>query len=120
MQKSDGAMFFGSSFLTSNYDAIESAFATFDTNVPLLAVNFPPILMRSTIAARKTLLGALNAYFSAGVEDDASGLLKEFVDLGQGHGWTTEDLASFGLGMMWPPALRSRLSPRRNSSCPCV
>jgi cytochrome P450 len=102
MQKSDCAMLFGSSFLVSHYDAIESAFATFDTNVPLLAVNFPPILMRGTIAARRTLLDTLNAYFSAGVSDDASGLLKEFVELGQGQGWTTDDQAAFALGLMWP------------------
>jgi hypothetical protein len=82
-------------YLPSPSSTIESAFAIFDTNVPLLAVNFPPILMPSTVAARKTLL-EINAYFGPGVEEDASGLLKEFVELGQGQDWTTKDQASFG------------------------
>ncbi|KAG9096325.1 hypothetical protein FRC06_008771 [Ceratobasidium sp. 370] len=102
MQKSDCAMLFGSHFLISNYDAIAPAFITFDTNVPLLAVNFPPFLMPGTMAARRTLLNNLDAYFAAGLPEDASGLLREFVELGQSQNWTTHDLAAFGLGLMWP------------------
>ncbi|KAG8710692.1 Cholesterol 7-alpha-monooxygenase [Ceratobasidium sp. 394] len=102
MQKSDCAMLFGSYFLVSNYDAVAPAFTTFDTNVPLLAVNFPPFLMPGTMAARRTLLKNLDAYFAAGLPEDASELLREFVELGQSQSWTTHDLAAFGLGLMWP------------------
>lgn len=102
MQKADCAMLFGSSFLDLDYDITALAFETFDTNVPLLAVNFPPILMRGTIAARKLLIDKLTEYFQAGVPEDACGQLKEFVELGQSADWNPRDLASFGLGIMWP------------------
>lgn len=102
MQKADCAMFFGSSFVPAYYDSIASAFDTFDTNIPLLAVNFPPALMPGTVAARRLLLNKLGEYFRSGPPDDASGFLKEFVEIGQGVGWSPEDLSSFGLGLMWP------------------
>ncbi|KAG8780011.1 Cholesterol 7-alpha-monooxygenase [Ceratobasidium sp. 428] len=102
MQKSDCAMLFGFSFLSSYYDTVAPAFTAFDNNVPLLAINFPPFFMPGTIAARQTLLNNLNAYFTAGVPEDASGLLKEFVEHGHSQDWTTHDLAAFGLGLMWP------------------
>ncbi|KAG9123943.1 hypothetical protein FRC07_013426 [Ceratobasidium sp. 392] len=102
MQKSDCAMFFGSSFLSSYFDATAPAFTTFDENVPLLAINFPAFLMPDTISARQTLLNHLDAYFTAGIPDDASGLLKEYVEQGQSQDWSTHDLAAFGLGFMWP------------------
>ncbi|KAG8706774.1 Cytochrome P450 7B1 [Ceratobasidium sp. 428] len=102
MQKSDCAMLFGSSFLPYYYDTVAPAFTTFDNNVPLLAINFPPFLMPGTIAARQTLLNNLDTYFAAGLPEDASGLLKEFVEQGHSQDWTTHDLAAFGLGLMWP------------------
>ncbi|KAG8737993.1 Cholesterol 7-alpha-monooxygenase [Ceratobasidium sp. 414] len=103
MRNADCAMLLGSSFLASHYDhEIATAFKTFDSNVPLLAVNFPASLMPTTVAARQTLLNTLCAYFDAGLPDDASLLLKEFVTLAQSQGWTTHDLAACALGLMWP------------------
>ncbi|KAF8601723.1 hypothetical protein BDV93DRAFT_558114, partial [Ceratobasidium sp. AG-I] len=102
MQKADCAMYFGPSFVTNYFDSIAAAFDTFDTNIPLLAVNFPPALMPGTIAARRLLLQKLGEYFRSVPLDDASGFLKESIDIGQGQGWSTEDLSSIALGMMWP------------------
>ncbi|KAG8679443.1 Cytochrome P450 7B1, partial [Ceratobasidium sp. 394] len=103
MRNADCAMLFGSSFLASHYDhQFTTAFKTFSSGIPLLTANFPAFLMPTTIAARQTLLSTLSAYFDAGLPEDASLLLKEFVALAQNQGWTTHDLAAYTLGLMWP------------------
>ncbi|KAG8774493.1 hypothetical protein FRC12_001953 [Ceratobasidium sp. 428] len=103
MRNADCGMLFGSSFLESRYNQeIVSAFETFSSSVPLLAVNFLASLMPATITARQTLLDALSSYFEAGLPEDASELLKEFVELAQNLGWSTRNQAAYGLSLMWP------------------
>ncbi|CEL56775.1 cytochrome P450, family 39, subfamily A (24-hydroxycholesterol 7alpha-hydroxylase) [Rhizoctonia solani AG-1 IB] len=99
MQKADCAMLLGSSF---DFGAISSMFDRFDDGVTLLAINFPSIFMRQTIAARSQLIDKLTQYFHSGVPEDASQQLKDFVDLAKSAEWTERDTGSFALGMVWP------------------
>ncbi|KAG9126007.1 hypothetical protein FRC07_005251 [Ceratobasidium sp. 392] len=103
MRNAGCAMLLGSSFLESYYNQENAAaFKAFSSNVPLLALGFPLFLMPATVVARQTLLNILHSYFDTGLPDDASGLVKEFVDLAQSLGWNTRDQAAYGLSLMWP------------------
>ncbi|CAE6378413.1 unnamed protein product [Rhizoctonia solani] len=99
MQKADCAMLLGPSF---DFGAIASLFDKFDDGVTLLAINFPRIFMRQTIAARSQLIDKLTQYFHSGTPEDASQQLKDFVDLAKSAEWTERDTGSFALGMVWP------------------